>query len=140
MIHTLTQRHFLSMLTPAAILRCVGRVHFDSCSSSFFRFDEQLIKKSRPCCISNALRKTMIVRHPVDLQVFDSYHTKSVNDLATILMGEIIPSESNPLMHTGNYLLPVCYACVGLWPGPFLLCGKSGGSRSLPHWRERQRS
>src|SRR6266702_1331389 len=104
MIDTRAERHFLSMVTPAAILGCVGRVHFDSCSASFFRFDEQLLKKSRPCCICNALRQTMIVNHPVHVQVFDTDHTETIDDLSTFLVGEGIPSEGDTLVNTSNNL------------------------------------
>jgi hypothetical protein len=36
----------LPMVTPAAILRRVGRIDFESSSASFFRFAEQLVKKT----------------------------------------------------------------------------------------------
>ena len=45
MIGTLTQGHHLPMMTPAAILRCVGRIHFEELPASFFRFAGQLIKE-----------------------------------------------------------------------------------------------
>lgn len=42
MVHTLTQRHLLSVVTPAAILTGVGRVDFDEHSASFFRLAREL--------------------------------------------------------------------------------------------------
>jgi len=93
------QWHLLPVSTLAACLTRIGRIDFDKLPPSFFRFVGQLAKECRPRGVCNAFGKAMIVRHPVDLQVFDCYHTKSVNDLATVLMGEIIPSERYPFMH-----------------------------------------
>ena len=104
MIHSFRERHLLPMVAPAAILRCVGWIDFDGCSSSFFRFGEQLLKKSRPTRIVNALSKTMVMRHPVVLQVFHTDHPETINDLAALLVGEIVTSEGYPFMHTCHYL------------------------------------
>src|SRR6266480_2147638 len=100
MIGTLTQRHNLPMMitcppdrVPAALLRCIGRVDFDSRSSSFFRFGEQLIKKSCPCRIMNAFGKTMIVNHTVHVKVFHADQAKPVYDLPTLLMSEVVTPE-----------------------------------------------
>src|SRR5438067_8221403 len=100
MIHTLTQEHLLSMMAPAATLRRVGRVDFDSRSASFFRFAEQLVKKSRPRSVMNAFGETMIMGHALDMQVFHTNDSETINELAALLMGEIIPPKSNQLMDT----------------------------------------
>ena len=99
MIGSLRQRHGLPMVTPAAILRRVGRIDFDSSSASFFRFAEQLVKKSRPGGIGNALGKTMIVRHMIDTQIFNGNHVVAIDDLSAFLMGEIVSSEGDPFVH-----------------------------------------
>ena len=104
MIHTLTQGHFVPMVTPAAILRCVGRVDFDELSASFFRFARQFLKKPCPRGIMNAFRETMIMGHTVDLQVFHADDTEAIYDLPTLLMREIIPSKRYPFMHTSDNL------------------------------------
>ena len=60
------------MSTGAARLTRIGRIDFDERSASFFRFARELGKECRPRGICNALGKTMIVNHAVDLQVFDT--------------------------------------------------------------------
>ena len=104
MIHTLTERHHLSMVAPAAILRGIGRIDSNILSPSFFRFGGEFTEKFRPGCVMNALRKTMVMGHTIDVQIFNGYHTKPINDLAAFLMREIIPTELNPLMDTGYNL------------------------------------
>jgi hypothetical protein len=104
MIGTLTQGHHVPMMTPAAILRCIGRVDFDSRSSSFFRFGEQLLKKSCPCRIMNAFCKTMIVNHTVHVKVFHADQAKPVYDLPTLLMSEVVTPELDTLVYPGYYL------------------------------------
>lgn len=90
MIDTLSERHLLPMSTLTACLRCVCRVGFDGCSSSFFRFGKQLREKGRPRGIENAFRKAMGMYHPIDRQVFDTDDSKAVNDGTGLLMGEIV--------------------------------------------------
>src|SRR5260221_58943 len=102
MIHTLTKRHLLPMMTTAAILARISWIHFDSYSSSFFRFGEQLVKKFRPRSVCNALGKTMVMHHPIDGQVFYTDDTKCINDLTAFLMGEVVTSKGDALMHTRN--------------------------------------
>ena len=103
------------MVAPAAILRCVGWIDFDGCSSSFFRFGEQLLKKSRPTRIVNALSKTMVMNHPVHVKVFDADHTKTVDDLPGLLMREVLPSELDTFVnpcHNLTVLAPLrCTFC-----------------------------
>ena len=102
MIGPFRQRHGLPMVTPTAILRRVGRIDFESSSASFFRFAEQLVKKSRPGGICNALGKTMVVGHALHMQVFHGNDAVVIDDLAAFLVSEIIPPESDALMDTGN--------------------------------------
>ncbi len=104
MIGPFTQGHLLPMVTPAAILRCIGRINFDELSASFFRFAGQFPEKFRPGGICNALCQTMIVNQTVHMQVFYANRTETVDDLSTLLMGEIVTPERNPLMYPGYYL------------------------------------
>gem|GEM_PF-2330457 len=104
MVHAFTQRHFVPVMAPAAILRGVGRVDCDKRSASFFRFARQLVNKPCPRGVVDALSQTMIVNHAVNLQVFHADHAKTVNDLTAFLMREVIPSERYPFMHPGYHL------------------------------------
>ncbi len=96
MIDALTQRHFLPMMTPVALLRCISRVDLDELSASFFRFAGQVRKKGRPRRITNALCQTMIVQHPIDVQIFHTDHAEAVYNLAALLMGEVVAFERRP--------------------------------------------
>lgn len=44
----------------------------------------------------------MVMGHAVDLQVFDTDDTVRVDDLTTVLMGEVVTSEGDTLMHPCN--------------------------------------
>jgi len=113
MIGTLTQGHLLPMVAPAAILRRIGRIDFDEGSPSFFRFGGQSIKELRPCCVTDAFGKTMMVNHAVDVQVLHTDHSETINDLSRRLMGEIVSSEGNPLMNSGDdFAMLATFGCA----------------------------
>ena len=90
------------MSTPATGLARVSRIDFDERSASFFRFARELGKEGRPRGISNAFGKTMVVGHPVDLQVFDAENPVGIDDLATFLVGEVFSTPSSTFMHSRN--------------------------------------
>lgn len=106
MIDSLRQRHDLSVVTPAAILGCVGWIDIESHSASFFRFAEQLVKKFRPRGIMNAHGKTMVMGHPIRVQVFHADDSTRVDNLPALLVGEIVPPEANTLMHGQMFSVP----------------------------------
>src|SRR2546423_231949 len=139
------QGHDLSMSTPAAYLTRVGRVHFDKLPASFFRFARELSKECRPRGICNAFRKTMIVGHTVDMQVFDTDDPEPINDLTAFLVSEVVTAPSNTFMDSGHNLamfaplrsaflkfgMLALHFCQGLlffaeeaWVGDFFTCGK----------------
>ena len=86
------------MMTPAALLTRVGRVDSHIPPASFFRFAGQFAEKLRPRGIMNALSQTMITRHALDMQIFDADDSMGINDLAALLMGEVVPSERYAFM------------------------------------------
>jgi hypothetical protein len=102
MIGSFTERHVLPIMTPAAILRCIGWTDFHQLAASFFRFALQLTEKSRPCRIMNAFGQTMGMRHAVHLEVFHANDAEAVNDVTTLLLGEVVPFELDTLMHTSH--------------------------------------
>ena len=97
---TLLKRHLLPMSTPAARLAGIGRVDFDELPASFCRFAGQLSKERRPRRVMNALGQTMVLDHAVDMQVLNRYHPVGSDDLAAVLMGEVVPSPRDTLMDT----------------------------------------
>ncbi len=92
------------MVTPAAILRRVGRVHSYVVPASFCRFAGQFAEKCRPGRVVNAFCQAMIMRHPVDVQIFNRNDARTINDLAAFLVGEIVSFELDTFMDTGDNL------------------------------------
>src|SRR6266571_2017144 len=104
MIGSFRQRHDLPMMTPAAILRSIGRVHSDVAPASFCRFAGQFAEKFCPGRVVNAFCQVMMMHHPVDVQIFNRNDARTIHDLAAFLMGEIVPLELDPFMDTGDGL------------------------------------
>ena len=136
MIHTLTERHLLSMMASAALLRRIGRIDFDERSASFFRFARELGKEYRPRGICNALGKTMMMDHAVHLQVFHTDDAEPVNNLTAFLVGEVLPSPVDTLMDSCHDLpmLPSLWCALSklgvlaLYPGKsFLFLAEKSG-------------
>jgi hypothetical protein len=103
-IGSLTERHLLAMVTPTTVLAGIGRVDLDSYSASFFRFADQHIEESRPRRVTYTFSETVVMHHPVDLQIFNRYETVGVYDLSAGLVGEVGTLETYPLVDSGNYL------------------------------------
>src|SRR5258708_23168818 len=102
MIGTLRQRHDLSMMASAAILRGIGRVHCNVAPASFFRFAGQFAEKFRPRGIMNTLSETMVMSHAVDLQVFHADDPITIHKTTAFLVREVVTAESNPFMYPRN--------------------------------------
>ena len=49
--------------------------------------------------------KTVVMGHPVHMEVFNTDDTKSINDLTAILMGEVLPFELNSFVYS-RFVLP----------------------------------
>jgi len=94
------------MSTPAAGLTGRGRIDSQVCPASFFRFAGQFAEKFRPTGIMNALRKTIVMGHAVDMQVFHTDDSGGVYNMTVFLMGEVVTPEGYAFMHT-SYRLPV---------------------------------
>jgi hypothetical protein len=90
------------MMTPATILCRVGRVDFEERSASFFRFARKLLKELRPCRVGNTFCQTMIMNHPIDMQIFHTDGSKGVDDASTVLMGEVVASPFGSFMNTSK--------------------------------------
>ena len=100
------------MSTPAACLARIGRIDFDERSASFFRFARELAKECRPRGIRNAFSKTMGMDHAIDAEVLHADHTEAIDDLAAVLMGEVVTPEADTLMDTSHHLtMCVAFRC-----------------------------
>ncbi len=98
------QGYFLPMSTLAARLRCVGRVDFDKRSASFFRFAGQLSKERRPGRVTYAFRKTMVMNHSVHVEILNTNEAKLIDNLARVLVCEVLASPPCTFMYAGNGL------------------------------------
>lgn len=92
------------MVTPAAILTRISRVHSHIASASFLRFAGQFAEKLRPRCIMNAFGKTAVMGYAVDMQVLHTDDPEPINDLTALLMREVVTAKGYPLVYTGNSL------------------------------------
>ena len=99
MIHTLRQRHLLPVVTPAAILTGIGRVHFQQSVTSFCRFACQLIEERRPCRVTDAFGKAMVMEHTVQGQVLHADRTIGIDHFPAFLMGEVRSFEGDTFMY-----------------------------------------
>ncbi len=103
MIGSFTQGLFLPMMTPATILRRMGRVDFEERSASFFRFARKVLKELRPRRVRNTFCQTLIVDHPIHVQIFNTDGPERVDHLATVLMREVVASPFGSFMHTSDH-------------------------------------
>jgi hypothetical protein len=92
------------MTTLAASLAGIGRINFDEAPASFCRFAGQHTKETRPGRVTDAFSQTMIVEHPVDLQIFHCNQPKLVDNLAAVLVREVGSTPANPLVYSGYNL------------------------------------
>ena len=104
LIGSFRQGHLLPVSTPAACLTGISWIDLHELPASLFRFAGQFTEELRPGRVTNAFGETMVMHHPVHVQVFDTDHTETVDDLPTFLMGEVIPSEGDTLMDTSHNL------------------------------------
>jgi hypothetical protein len=58
------------MAASRAILRRVRWIHFDHCSTSFFRFEDHDLDELSPSRVTDALGQMMVPDHPLDVQIF----------------------------------------------------------------------
>src|SRR5690242_9899452 len=91
--------------TLAASLRSVGRIDSDEGVASLYRFATHHAEKARPSRVHNTFRKTMIFIHAVDMQVFNRDKAISINNLSTLLVGEIGTFETDAFMYSGYYFM-----------------------------------
>ena len=128
------------MPTLRAILTRIRGIHGDISPTGPCCLVREKVCELTPRGVMNALGETMVVRHPVDRQVFHSDQIKGVDDAAAVLVGEIAPSPGDALMHPRHHLAPLgtlrrpllffAESDAGPWPAPFLQHGRSAGWRS----------
>ena len=102
-------------------------------------------QKPTPRSIRDALGQTMIVHHPVDLQIFDRYQSEAIYNTTGVLVREIVPSPRRTLVHPSYNLAPpgsmwrilllfaeFAEACAVLWRELSVRYGRNVDWGSLP--------
>ena len=84
------QGHLLPMSAGATGLTRIGRVDFDTCSASFFRFTRQSSLQVAPATIQDALRQVMVAHHVADAQVFEGDPVVSFDEAVRQLVQKVL--------------------------------------------------
>src|SRR5437867_9025672 len=104
MIDTIRQSQVIAPMTASvAILRCVPWVYFHILSTSLFRFVRQTVKEDAPSSVRDTFSQTMVPHHIEDHQILNTYDSKFVDYLATLLMSKVFSLPGYPLMKASYY-------------------------------------
>jgi len=122
LVQTLRKPLDFPMSAPRAVLRSVGWIHPNQLPTSIFSFVGQELSELRPRRIQDALRKTMVVNHLINLQIFNAQNPKPVYQFSAFLMSEVQSSVSYSFVDSGNDLLnQLPLRCPLLDPGELSL-------------------
>src|SRR5665213_479012 len=114
-IGTLGKGQLVSMPAPTTGLTRVCGIHRHEPTTGTCCLVRQIRAELAPRGITDALGQTVMVDHPVNLQVFDTDDLEAVDDLPAVLMGEVLAPIGDPLVNP-SYHLPA------LLPGRAALC------------------
>jgi hypothetical protein len=103
-VHSLGQCFIHQRSTSGTDLAGVARVNQYHNPTSTLSLVGCVLHQLVPRSIVNRLSKAMVFHHLLDIEVFKSNNPKSLNQLATFLMGKVLPLPGNSLMHFGNNL------------------------------------
>src|SRR5919198_4620764 len=87
-----------TMAALRAILRRVGRIHFDYLTASFFRFVRQDRGELTPSCVADALGEMMVLNHSSHVQIFNCDRVKLLNEIERRLVVKVRALALNLLM------------------------------------------
>src|SRR5262245_6951008 len=103
------------MSTARAVLTGIRGIHCHNCATGACCLVRKEASELTPRHIMNTLGETVIMRHPLDRQLFNDDEIKHVHDATTVLMGEVAASPGNTFMHPRDHL-----AAAGIFRRPFL--------------------
>ena len=86
------------MTTTATGLRRIGRINRNYHTTGTFRLVREELQESRPCCVSDALGKAMVMHHAVDVYILNRNQAEAVDDAATVLVREVVALISDAFM------------------------------------------
>lgn len=121
LIHATVKGHLLAMPALAAILTCESWIDRRVLSASIFCFAQKLLGESRPRRVRNAFSETVVVHHPVDVQIFHADDAELIDYFTRLLMREVVPLKPNALMDARHNLAPL----GSLWRALFLFAQKT---------------
>jgi len=99
-------REFFSLSVPTLTtgLSCVSRVNSYQSPIGTFSLIRQVLSKSRPCSIRDTFRKTTIMHHLINRQIFNTDYAILINNFSGFLMTKVITPVRYSFMHFGNSL------------------------------------
>jgi putative transposase len=87
-----------TMTALRAILRRVGRIHFDYLTTSIFRFVRQNRGELTPSRVANALGEMMVLNHSSHVQIFNGDRVKLLDEIERRLVMKVRALALNLLM------------------------------------------
>ena len=107
-IGAVREGELLPMSTSRAVLTRIRGVHCHILSTGPCCLVRKKGGELTPRGVMNAFGQTMVMRHPVDRQVFNGDQIKLLDHATAVLVGEITPSPGATFMHAGDDLTPSC--------------------------------
>src|SRR5258708_27846463 len=89
-----------------AILTGVGGVHRDIPPTGPCCLVREEVRELAPRRVMNTLSQTVVVRHPVDREVFNSNDIKRVHDMPAVPVGEVAATPCDALIDTRHDFTP----------------------------------
>ena len=102
-------------MTPDAILRDVGRIYSNIQSVSYLFLAGALTEEFRLCGIMNALSKTVVLAHLIQMQVLYADDPIRIDARTTCLMREMLSTPGYPFMDT-RYNFRIADALIAAFP------------------------
>ena len=97
------ERHFLSVITPAANLARVSWRDSFKRPASLFSFAFRHCEKASPCYIADCLGEMAIPNHPANVQIFHPDRVKASDQIGRNLVVEILATARDFQMRFGDF-------------------------------------
>src|SRR5262249_25500930 len=94
-IGTVSEGERLPMSTRRAVLTRLRRIHRHTRATGPCRLVRKEASELAPRRVLAALGQTVVVRHPVDREVFHGDQVNGVDDATAVLMGDVAPSPGD---------------------------------------------
>ena len=110
------------------VLGGIAGIHGHKLTTSTFSLVRQAGHELAPGCIRDGLSQTVIMKHPIGINILNGYDAVLVDYPAAPLVGKVIPSIGNPFIDTRNN-----FSCLNSFRSAFVALGhlSLGFSQSL---------